>query len=150
MFAVTFPIDFGALVNIVFNIKVKIVQVIEWPYRSSHIMFTITSTLINKFWTYNSIPLQHMSFWCPLFKSHPTIHHPNLGIPLEWAIELAYMPQLWGVQETLFMHKNVYSNNVMTYTSQHNKLELQINMTFSSLVVFSCTTSEISSPKAWP
>ena len=107
MFAITFPIDFGALVNIAFNIKVKIVQVIEWPYRSSHIMFTITSTLINKFWTYNSIPLQHMSFWCPLLNPHPPYHRSKKGVCLTWDLELDTRTSCIAVMWTILTTKQV-------------------------------------------
>ena len=79
------------------HVKVKILLVNEWSCRSPQVMLTITSRMVNNFWARSPISFHHVSFWYLFLDSHPTIHHPNIGVCLTPETELgtSTLLQVW-------------------------------------------------------
>ena len=67
--------------DILFIIKVKIVMLIMWSYRSPQSCWVLSYTMVSIFWVYTPIFNKHMSFWCMFLTLHLTTYHSNIGVP---------------------------------------------------------------------
>ena len=102
-------------------------------------MLTITSGMIIKHWAQSSISFQHMSFWCPLFKSHPTKHHPNLGLSLQWATELTHYLNSSTFKRPssrtkMCVRTMSWLTHLNIYKSEFQMIDSYFKLKFSSLV----------------
>lgn len=68
--------------NILFIVKAKILEVIEWVLLIMSII--VVSIRVNKLWAHRPKLFQHMSFWWPFLNPHLTIHHSYIGVRLRW------------------------------------------------------------------
>ena len=64
--------NYVAHMNILFIIKVNILVLIEWSYRSPKIMLTTEPRMVSIYWAHRPICFEHMSFWCSFLDPHPT------------------------------------------------------------------------------
>ena len=79
-----------AHMNILFIIKVNILMLIKWSYRSPNIMLTIEPRIVSIFWACGPISFRHMmSFWCPLLNPHLTTYYP-ISSTLKEAFNIKY------------------------------------------------------------
>ena len=97
-----FPYDH---VKILFIIKVKILMLVKWSYRSPQIMPTIEPRMIIIIWARNPIIFKHKSFWYPFMEANQTTHHLNIGVLVRkvtnWGLctsqELTHIQNQWQI-----------------------------------------------------
>ena len=65
--------------NILFIIKVKILVLVKWSYRSLSITLTIEPRMVSVFWCRSPISFKHMFVWNPVLEVHLTIHPLKYG-----------------------------------------------------------------------
>ena len=80
-----FLVIFEAWMNILFIVKARILRVFKWSCRSSQLCLTMASRLVNWFWAHSPISSGHMSLWCPILNSNPSIHQSNGNMVTPWS-----------------------------------------------------------------
>ena len=76
----TFLIIFGAHMNILFIVKVNILVLIKWSYRSPQLCWLTESRMVIIFWARRPISFTHMSFWYLFLGPHQITYHSNIGV----------------------------------------------------------------------
>lgn len=105
-----FPCYLKAHINISFIVEVNILKVNKLTNTCILVnLFIIMSRIINSMTTF-----QHVYFQCPLFDSHPSIHHSNIGVRLR--SKSAHLQHVQSSCSTLIYQ---YSAPLWTFVTTH-------------------------------